>query len=133
MRGVLAEVGFADAALTRGTPDGLQLIDGHLRTEVAGDAEIPVLVLDVNEQEADLILATLDPLAAMAEANSEALADVLDGMQASSEAVRDMLDGLTEQHGIKPPDFNPSPEDEQARLDARSLMKCPAPGHEFKP
>ena len=83
----------------------MQLIDGHLRTEVAGDAEIPVLVLDVNEEEADLILATLDPLAAIADANSEALADLLDSIHASSEAVRDMLDNLAEQHGVKPLDF----------------------------
>ena len=29
MRGVLAEVGWADALLARETPDGLMLIDGH--------------------------------------------------------------------------------------------------------
>ncbi len=36
MRGVLAEIGFADALLARELPDGsLQLVDGHLRVEVA--------------------------------------------------------------------------------------------------
>ena len=52
--------------LARETPDGLMLINGHARVEVSPDTEIPVLVLDVTEQEANLILATLDPLAAMA-------------------------------------------------------------------
>jgi hypothetical protein len=33
------------------------LVDGHLRAETITDAEIPVLVLDVNEAEADKILA----------------------------------------------------------------------------
>ena len=37
MRGVLADIGWADAVLARETPDGLMLIDGHLRAEVAPD------------------------------------------------------------------------------------------------
>ena len=37
----------------REIPDGLQLIDGHLRQELMGDAEVPVLVVDVTEEEAD--------------------------------------------------------------------------------
>ena len=38
MRGILAEVGIADALLVRETPAGLQLIDGHLRADVAPTA-----------------------------------------------------------------------------------------------
>ncbi|MHC4181694.1 MAG: ParB N-terminal domain-containing protein, partial [Planctomycetota bacterium] len=37
MRGVLDEIGWAGACLVRETPDGLQLIDGHLRGDIAGD------------------------------------------------------------------------------------------------
>lgn len=66
LRGILAEVGIAGAVLTRQTPDGLVLIDGHLRAETLPDQEIPVLVLDVTEAEADKLLAKFDPLAAMA-------------------------------------------------------------------
>jgi hypothetical protein len=69
VKAVLAEVGFAGAALARETQAGLVLIDGHLRAEIAPDQEIPVLVLDVSEEEADKILATLDPLGEMAEAD----------------------------------------------------------------
>src|SRR5437764_13097579 len=65
MRGVLAEIGYADALLARELADGsLQLIDGHLRAEVTPDALVPVLVLDVTEQEALKLLVTLDPLCA---------------------------------------------------------------------
>ena len=46
------------------------LIDGHLRAETTLRASVPVLVLDVNEEEADKILATAHPLAAMAETAS---------------------------------------------------------------
>src|SRR3954471_4400870 len=74
LRGILAEVGYADALLARELEDGsLELIDGHLRAETTPDMEVPVLVLNVTPEEADKLLATLDPLAAMAGANAEAL------------------------------------------------------------
>lgn len=78
LKGVLAEVGMADACLARELPDGsLMLIDGHLRAETVADAKVPVLILDVTEAEADKVLATLDPLAAMAEKDAEQLASLL--------------------------------------------------------
>jgi hypothetical protein len=57
LRGVLAEIGFADALLARETDRGLMLIDGHLRAETAPDQDVPVLVLDVDAAEADKLLA----------------------------------------------------------------------------
>lgn len=78
LKGILAEVGMADAVLARELPDGsLMLIDGHLRAETLGDGDVPVLILDVNEAEADKLLATLDPLAAMAGKDAEQLAALL--------------------------------------------------------
>src|SRR5580658_3317170 len=63
LRGVLQEIGYADALLARELPDGrLMLIDGHLRAETTPDAVVPVLILDVSDAEADKILMTLDPL-----------------------------------------------------------------------
>mgnify|MGYP001014450200 CR=1 FL=1 len=94
LRGILSEIGWADAALVRETPDGLQLIDGHARTEVAPDAEIPVLVVDVSDEEAEKLLATHDPLAAMAEANQSALNDLIAGITTNSEALQQRLDDL---------------------------------------
>ena len=45
LRGVLEEVGYADALLARQLPDGrLMLIDGHLRAETTPDQLVPVLV-----------------------------------------------------------------------------------------
>lgn len=72
--GILAEVGFAGAELARELPDGsLELIDGHARASVAGDAVVPVLVLDVTEQEADKLLRAFDPISAMAGADAAKL------------------------------------------------------------
>jgi hypothetical protein len=92
LRGVLAEVGLADACLARELPDGsLMLIDGHLRAETLGDGDVPVLVLDVNEAEADKLLATLDPLAAMAETDAAKFDALLRLVGSSSEAVQELL------------------------------------------
>src|SRR5277367_1114518 len=66
LRAMLLEVGYADALIARELSDGrLELIDGHLRAETTPDAIVPVLVLDVTEEEADKLLLTIDPMAAM--------------------------------------------------------------------
>jgi len=94
MRGVLQEIGFADAMIARETPDGLELIDGHLRRDVVGDQEVPVLVVDVNQEEADKLLLTVDPLAMMAQADTDQLLDLLQGIEFEDKAVGDMLEAL---------------------------------------
>lgn len=93
LKGVLAEVGYADALLARETPDGLMLIDGHLRAETTPDQEVPVLVLDVDEREADMLLSTLDPMASLADTNASALEKLLDGVDASN-PLRALLDAM---------------------------------------
>jgi hypothetical protein len=101
LRGVLAEVGIASAVLARETPEGgLMLIDGHLRTETLHNAQIPVLVLDVTEEEADKILATFDPLGAMAESDADALRALLEDVETGSQELADMLTALAEDAGV---------------------------------
>jgi DNA modification methylase len=100
LQGLLAEIGYADALLARETPDGLMLIDGHLRAETTPDQEVPVLVLDVNEVEAAKLLVSLDPLAAMAGADDERLASILRNVETDSEAVQNMLARLAKGAGI---------------------------------
>jgi hypothetical protein len=101
MRGILAEVGIADALLVRETPAGLQLIDGHLRADVAPDSEWPVLVLDVDDKEAAKLLATVDPLAAMAETDPEKLQELLRQIDVDSEALQQMLAELADEAGLQ--------------------------------
>ena len=132
LRGVLAEIGYADALIARETPDGLTLIDGHLRAETTPEALVPVLVVDVTEVEADKLLATLDPLAAMAETDAQALAELLETVKAESDAVRDLLDSIAQDAGIQPPPFEPLDE-ETNQLDRLASVKCPQCGHEFTP
>jgi len=134
LRGVLAEVGYADALLARQLEDGrLMLVDGHLRAETTPDAEVPVLVLDVTEAEADKILLTLDPLAAMADADTEALKSLLADVSTEDDAVKEMLAKLAADTGAVPPSFAPTSEDDQGRLDEKKRVTCPGCGIEFTP
>jgi ParB-like chromosome segregation protein Spo0J len=95
LRGVLAEIGYADALVARELPDGsLELIDGHLRAEITPDQEVPVLVLDVDEREAAKLLAVLDPLAGLAETNQDVLAELLAEVETENDALQAVLDDL---------------------------------------
>lgn len=86
------------------------LIDGHLRTETDPAGMIPTLVLDVDEVEAGKLLATFDPLAAMAEADGKKLDALLQDVEINNEAVQAMLAALAEEAGIVPPDQPDAPE-----------------------
>jgi DNA modification methylase len=95
LRGILAELGYCGALLARECDDGsYELIDGHLRAETTPDTKVPVLVLDVTREEADLVLATYDTLGGMAEADKDALEALLSEISPPNDDVQQMLDEL---------------------------------------
>jgi DNA modification methylase len=97
LKGILAEVGYADALLARELEDGtLMLVDGHLRAETTPEQEVPVLVLDIDEAEADKLLLSLDPLAALAETNAQALDTLLREVDTGSEGLQQMYADMAE-------------------------------------
>jgi len=100
MRGILEDIGFADAMIARETDDGLELIDGHLRQEVMGDQAVPVLIVDVTEEEADKMLLTLDPLAAMAASDDKRLKALLDTVSSDNDTVGALLRTLANDHWV---------------------------------
>ncbi len=92
LRGLLTEIGYADALLAQELPDGrLMLIDGYLRAETTPESAVPVLVLDVTDAEADKLLLTLDPLAAMAESDTERIEALLQTVRTDDQAVEGLL------------------------------------------
>lgn len=129
LRGILAEVGYADALLARELPDGsLELIDGHLRAETTPEALVPVLVLDVSEEEANKLLAILDPLAGLAESDHDALLQLANNADFESPVLRQLLDDLTrdEAHSCEESDapnetnpIDPTPELFQVLVECR--------------
>lgn len=101
LKGLIEEVGFADAVIARELQDGtLRLIDGHLRTETAGSQEIPVIVVDVNDEEEAKLLATFDPLSEMAGTNADALMTLLEGVETDSKHISEMLSKLIHQTDV---------------------------------
>lgn len=97
--GLLREIGYADALLARETPAGLELIDGHLRREATPEAVVPVLVLDLDDAEAGKLLATLDPLAALADTDAAALQALLETVRTEDAGLAALLRSLGQQAG----------------------------------
>lgn len=116
LREILSKVGFAGAALARQTPEGLMLIDGHLRKDENPDALIPTLVTDLDEAEADLLLATLDPIGAMAEADTESLRDLLARVNIET---KELLESLGANQ-VTPIEFKRDPDDVPTKAPART-------------
>ena len=94
------------------------LVDGHLRVEEAlsrRQPTIPVLYVDLEPDEEALVLASLDPLAAMAGTDDEKLRALLAGISVDSEALAAMLAELAPapvKDGRTDPDDIPEPPDE---------------------
>lgn len=101
MAGVLSELGWIQQIVVNKSSG--RLIDGHLRLALAIEQQaptVPVLYVELSEAEEKLALATLDPLSALAEADREQLAALLQQVQSGDAAVQAMLAGLAEQEGI---------------------------------
>jgi len=97
----LDEVGWVAQVMVNRRPGNL--VDGHLRVDLAlarGEPTVPVVYIDVSEEEERLILATFDPIAAMAEAEATQLKALLDGLDPADEGLRAMLDDLGRAHGL---------------------------------
>ena len=123
LSGILEEIGYADALLAREREDGeLVLVDGHLRRSVSPDAEVPVLVLDITEEEEDLLLTTLDPLASMAETDNERLEALLDSIDVDNDRISVLLESIRDGVGVN-----------QAGFDNYSNLSIPTPSPEFEP
>ncbi len=98
---VLDQVGWVqDVIVNKRT--GL-LVDGHARLDLArkrGETSVPVVYVDLDEDEERLIIASLDPLSAMATTDAAALRVLLADIAVYDEALVDMfadLDGVVDE------------------------------------
>jgi hypothetical protein len=93
------------------------VVDGHLRAKLAiarGEKEIPVSYVDLSDREETIVLATLDPLAALAGHDDAALKKILKTAQGKSDPVDELLGQISLDAGFfkdKPsePKESPSP------------------------
>jgi len=127
LQGALREIGYADALLARELADGsLELIDGHARQSLDENQVVPVLVTDLDEHEAAKLLATLDPLAAMAEADAAALERLLDGIETADAGLQAMLESLAAENGIRWEENDPAADAPAASIPAvlQIIVQC---------
>lgn len=116
LEALYAEVGFARSLLAYELPDGrLKLIDGHLRRDIDPDMEVDVEVLDVTDAEARKLLLSLDPVAGLAEGDSEVVAH----LRAITEAESPALEKLWRSLGSAP---EPEPEENSPEVRDQFLV-----------
>lgn len=134
LAGVLNEVGWVQRVLVNRRTG--HVIDGHLRVALAisrREAAVPVVYVDLDEAEERLILATLDPLSALAATDAAQLEALLRDVSTGDAALLQMLSDLAAREGIGAPAFGPVGEDEQGQLDQKAKVECPNCGHQFTP
>lgn len=133
LRGVLHEVGVVQDVLVNRTTGFV--VDGHLRVALAladWQPSIPVTYVELTEAEENLVLATFDPIAALAGADRVQLDSLLREVSTDEVALQALLAEVAANAGIAP-DFAPVGMDEQGRLDEKAQVTCPACGHAFTP
>lgn len=99
------------------------VIDGHLRTElsISKGEKVPVAYVDLSEEEERTILATFDPIGAMAAEDRDKLDDLLKSIQSDDEQVMKLLEEIREENGIIEP---PVITEDEAPIDkAEELQK----------
>lgn len=96
LQALYEEIGFARSLLAYETPQGLKLIDGHLRRSMDPDMEVEVEVLDVTEEEARTLLLSVDPLAALAGYSTEALDTLKQTASSSSDALQNLWNSIAQ-------------------------------------
>lgn len=102
LSGVLDSVGWVQNVIVNQRTGNM--IDGHLRVTLAlrrGDeTPIPITLVDLDEAEEALILASLDPIAAMAASDQAKLDELLHQVQSDDERVQQMMSEIAEREGL---------------------------------
>ena len=95
LQGALREIGWIQRVIVNKRTG--HVVDGHARVAIAiseGEQEVPVLYVDLSEEEEKLALATLDPIAAMAATDQEMLDGILRELKVEDEGLAKMVDEL---------------------------------------
>lgn len=94
LAGLLSEVGKVDilkAYLSERNEGALTLWDGHCRRELRPDEMWNVGIYDLTDDEADLLLATFDPIGWQAEQSKQRLESLMDTIKAGNSHVASFL------------------------------------------
>lgn len=95
LAGTLTEVGWVQNVIVNKRTG--RIVDGHARVELAlsrNEPGVPVVYVDLTEDEERLVLLSLDPLASLAETNLDMLDRLLDNVRVDNNDLRELLDSL---------------------------------------
>jgi hypothetical protein len=102
LRGSLDSVGWVQQVIVNQRTGFM--VDGHARVEEAishGEPSVPVLYVDLSEEEEALVLATLDPITALAERDQEALSALLQEVRNSDPQLTALLATLAAEEPVQ--------------------------------
>jgi DNA modification methylase len=100
LNGVLNEVGWVQQIIVNRQTGNM--IDGHLRVSLAikkEEKKVPVLYVDLSQEEEKIILATIDPISSLAITDEKKLNELISEISISDEAVNAMLNDLSSSSG----------------------------------
>lgn len=103
LSGALNQVGWVQSVIVNKTTGNL--VDGHLRVQLAmrnKEATVPVTYVELTPEEEGLVLASLDPIAAMAEQDDAMLRQLLAETQIDSADLEKALNDLLPAERAKP-------------------------------
>lgn len=118
-------IGWADAIIARQLEDGTyQILDGHLRAEQSS-GKVPVLVVDLDDDEAKLLLASHDSIGAMAQIDSTALRSILAQLESDNDAMNELLSSIAEEMKLPLQHVHTPDEFKQVDVDIETNYQCP--------
>lgn len=127
LRGSLDTVGWVAQVMVNRTSG--HVVDGHARVEEAlsrGEPAVPVLYVELSPDEEALVLATLDPMSAMAVAEQGALDELLASLSVDDAGLAALLASLAgdlPKSGLTDPDEAPElPEEPYVQAGERWLL-----------
>jgi hypothetical protein len=131
LEGVLDTVGWVQRVIINVTTQ--HLIDGHLRVTLAdrhGVKKVPVVYVELTEDEEKLVLATLDPLSALAIHDKAQYDGLMRGVVSDNAAIQALLADTAEKMGVLYNDIE-FPEYDESVADDVEFCECPNCGHKF--
>lgn len=122
LRAVLSEVGWVQDVIVNEQTG--HVIDGHARIDLAlqNGSSVPYISVNLSAEEENLILATLDPVGALAGADADQLAALLVDIKTSDAALQAMLTDLAKNAGVSYD--NPSEVDAEPHMDQISELQA---------
>jgi hypothetical protein len=98
---VLDQVGWVQQVIVNQRTG--HLVDGHLRVTLAlrrEEKSVPVIYVDLSEEEEKIIIATLDPITGMAGTDAAKLGELLNTVDVEGDAITKLLLDMADKAGI---------------------------------